>query len=694
MSNLEKVFDLSNLRRAYKWIMSNPDAQYKSFFRDSYDAFAISSDTNLKWIRNEGLKDRYDFSHASKLLIPKPSGILRPITLLTVDDQTVYQACVNLIADALKKKTSKRYEKRVFAHLYAGKSSQFFYKKWQNSYRKFGKSLRAAHANGYKHIADFDLTSFYDSIDHHVLSHFLRELNIDHDTVEFLMEALKRWTSSTWSLGPANIYHGYGIPQRPLSSGMLSEAVLDHLDQAGEQGTKTIYLRYVDDIKILAKTEEELRRKLIKLDICSKEIGLFPQTSKINIRKVANINEEIKSVSVPPEISLKPFVDQSKLTKRLLELSRGATVSPKDTTRFKYLLAKADGTYRLNTRIMAILKNHPELYVAICSYIHKYTNIPGRLAREIADYICEGPELYHAVSGALLSAALGKVPDASRERIAAFAANRIVRPRKGSIPPQPTYKEALVAWGLTTRSLKFAEFESILLGEADWWVQKRMVRALEPKLFGAPTYAELTNRLLRINNGDVSRIAASRLLQDSVRLSSPYGDVHITAKQVLKSAGAIKSAGQPPTRISQILSYILHRKPTDYDWKILFGKDHRHAELMMIFIKRNFESNMDSFLVQLDSYCDYLVERIWWRLKPGKNYPNYGHAIKDSVLSAALPHAMAAFLKLHGLRLQSTTAHPRIKSGGSTRRLKHKDFWSVRAELVNGFDDLEANFLP
>src|SRR3546814_17938549 len=91
MSDLEAVFNLNNLRRAYRWVMSNPDAQYKSYFRDSYDAFAIASDTHLKWIRNEGLKERYQVSHASKLLLPKPSGTLRPITLLPVEDQTGYQ---------------------------------------------------------------------------------------------------------------------------------------------------------------------------------------------------------------------------------------------------------------------------------------------------------------------------------------------------------------------------------------------------------------------------------------------------------------------------------------------------------------------------------------------------------------------------------------------------------------------------
>jgi len=51
---------------------------------------------------------------------------------------------------------------------------------------------------------------------------------------------------------------------------MLSESVLMHIDAAEEQGRRTIYLRYVDDIKIMAKTEADLRKKLVKLDLSSR----------------------------------------------------------------------------------------------------------------------------------------------------------------------------------------------------------------------------------------------------------------------------------------------------------------------------------------------------------------------------------------------------------------------------------------
>jgi hypothetical protein len=339
-------------------------------------------------------------------MVPKASGTLRPITLLTVEDQIVFQACVNLIAESLRRKTSRRYETRVFAHLYAGKSSPFFYRQWQKSYRKFANKIRASHAKSFEYIADFDLTSFYDSIDHSVLRHFLKSLAIDEDMIDFLLNCLKNWTSTTWSTGPTNIYHGHGIPQGPLASGMLSEAVLLHLDQAGEQGRSTIYLRYVDDIKILAKTEDELRRKLIKLDISSREIGLFPQTSKINIHKISDPDDEIKSVSRPPEPSITPRVDQPKLRARLLELTRSKKVDANKITRFRYLLARAEPNYRLNRRLVDLLARQPELAPSICSYIAKYKTVPAAMASAILDYLTKH-ELYHSVNGSLLRACFG-----------------------------------------------------------------------------------------------------------------------------------------------------------------------------------------------------------------------------------------------------------------------------------------------
>src|SRR5262249_55118405 len=111
----------------------------------------------------------------------------------------------------------------------------FFYLKWQDSYRWYSNRVRSNFRDGYVFVATFDLTAFYDSIDHYVIRTFLRRLRFDQDAIDFLLECLRAWTSTTWSHGSASIYHQHGIPQGPISSGMLSEVILQHLDKAGSR---------------------------------------------------------------------------------------------------------------------------------------------------------------------------------------------------------------------------------------------------------------------------------------------------------------------------------------------------------------------------------------------------------------------------------------------------------------------------
>ena len=48
MSNLKLVYDLANLDRAWRWILSNPDAAYKGYYRALYANFGVASADLLK----------------------------------------------------------------------------------------------------------------------------------------------------------------------------------------------------------------------------------------------------------------------------------------------------------------------------------------------------------------------------------------------------------------------------------------------------------------------------------------------------------------------------------------------------------------------------------------------------------------------------------------------------------------------
>lgn len=696
MNDLETAFSLQNLRRAYRWLLSNPDARYKNLFRDSYSAYALASDSNLKSLRQDLLNERYEPSHASKLYLPKPSGLLRPITLLTTDDQIIYQACVNVISDKLLPLTRKRYRKRVFSHLYAGRKSQFFYLKWQDSYRAFSRSIRRLHADRFSHVANFDLTSFYDSIDHNVLRHFMAEIGVDVELIEFLAECLRIWTSSTWSNRSNIIYLRHGIPQGPLSSGMLSEVVLMHIDETGERGRRTRYLRYVDDIKILARQEQHLRQKLIALDLCSKEIGLFPQTSKINIRRLDDPEKEIRSVSRPPEPSIGPTGSQKDLRRRLLEMTRGSKVAADLSTRFKYLLSHAVPHSALNIRLLNLIENQPEYSELISPYFAKYSKLPSKAARKMIDIIRRS-ELYHSVHGDILRAVIDNMQPPERDVVATLCYERLLgAQRLDRLEPQPTYKESLIAWVIRWKKISFSELEKLTYTETDWWVRKSTLKELDLNLWGASSSGVYINTCVRHSERELARIAAAVMVERSVTLKRPHGDVNPAAKLSFRASGTVKSVGRPPSLLNVVLKYVLNRRNSTYDWKRLLGSKHKSSERIVIMVKQKFEVDIDACIVRLDSLCDLILEELVSRITPGSGY-GYGSILNspNQSLQNSVPTVLAGFKALHDLRLSSFTAHPRSqKTGAPTRRLKHVDYRKVRPILVQCFDEIEAQIVP
>lgn len=126
MTTINDFLKKDNLQRAWRWIRSNPDVTYKAYFRELYSIYAIADEVLLDDLRNRLKHDIYEPSHATKIYFPKPSGILRPYTLLTIQDQIVYQAAVNVIAEKLYPKIRHRYYKDTFGHLYAGKKTYGF----------------------------------------------------------------------------------------------------------------------------------------------------------------------------------------------------------------------------------------------------------------------------------------------------------------------------------------------------------------------------------------------------------------------------------------------------------------------------------------------------------------------------------------------------------------------------------------
>jgi hypothetical protein len=141
MRTLELAYDLDNLERAWGYLRSNADAAYKNYFRSLYLNYAVADADHLLDLRDRLKRGVYEPADACKVFQPKPSGLLRPITLLTVEDQIVYQAMVNIIADRLHPKVRGRYNRDVFGHLLAPRTGIWFYQKWQSSYARWKRLM-------------------------------------------------------------------------------------------------------------------------------------------------------------------------------------------------------------------------------------------------------------------------------------------------------------------------------------------------------------------------------------------------------------------------------------------------------------------------------------------------------------------------------------------------------------------------
>jgi hypothetical protein len=404
---------LENLQRAWQWIRSNPDRTYKSHFREVYSAYATADGALLKHLKNRLDRSIFEPSDACKLFLPKPSGILRPYTLLGIEDQIVYQAMANVVAERLHPRVRGKYNRQVFGHQYAGASSLWFYRRWTDGYKAFNKAAETVFASGYVWTASFDLTAFYDSIDHNVLRHMLKEIGLDHDFCMQLTRLLNKWTATT-----TQIYHDHGIPQGPLSSGLISEAVLKHFDDNFRTRFDVKYFRYVDDIRLFAKSEDHLRHALVSLDRLSKDVGLFPQSGKIDIHRVTNIQDELKSVSSPVETVLTgPVPDQPGIRRRLAELApREEGYRVNDSTRFKYLLAKADPSLRVLDRLWRVFEHAPHYYPQVSAYLQKFRALPDKHGDRLLGHI-QTQDLYPAIRASLVTAADDRLSPTRTKRL-------------------------------------------------------------------------------------------------------------------------------------------------------------------------------------------------------------------------------------------------------------------------------------
>lgn len=683
MADLDSLKETDNLKRAWRWIKSNPDALYKSYFRGLYQNYAIAEEALLSELSDRLGRDIYEPRESCKLFFPKTSGILRPYSLLTVEDQIVYQSAVNIIAEKLFPKVKHRYYKSVFGHLYAGKRSIWFYRKWSKGYKAFNDAARKVFEEGYVYSASFDLTACYDSLDHRVLKYFLKQIGLDHEFCEKLASWLEKWTATE-----SRIYHNHGIPQGPLSSGLLSEVVLSHFDSLKVKGIDFYFFRYVDDIRLFAKNEKDLRRLLVALDLMSKDIGLFPQSNKISIHKIDDIEEELKSVSNPPEHTIRRKKnDQDKVYKRLVELSPRYLVS--NFTRFKYVLAQAEPNSKLTNRLWRILENHPELYKNICNYLKRYRKkIPRVPAQKILGAI-RSNTLYQSVQAEFIQVANGSnLPDIQSKELTKYFKSQWAPGNS-----QPDFFVEIANYLMRNGELTDNQYHNACTNSLySWWSRATLIDSIDPSFVSKNTLKNVVNTSINDSTSDVSLASGLMLYLNSItpeknrRKWNPLGSI------LSKELGVIKRKTSSFCGIEKSFNKLLPN-PNVIDWEKLFGKRYKQAEKQAVEVFSLAQTNITAFVNALDVFNDLLLDAVFGKDSTIGSYTlgHIGSVLNPSTSRFAKKYPKTYLLakEVHNQRYKSMYSHPKEKrTAKPTQKISYRFLGKAKALLKSSIKEL------
>jgi hypothetical protein len=120
-----------NFELAYARIVHGVNKDYKQFYSHLFPSYTIALRENLLDLIDDVKRGTYRPSPATLIFQPKRTGILRPLSLLSLRDMIVYQALANRIANAMEPTQSKYALKRAFGGIYAGKQSPFFFRSWK-----------------------------------------------------------------------------------------------------------------------------------------------------------------------------------------------------------------------------------------------------------------------------------------------------------------------------------------------------------------------------------------------------------------------------------------------------------------------------------------------------------------------------------------------------------------------------------
>ena len=171
--------------------------------------------------------------------IPKSDGKTRLLGIPTMMDRWLQQSVAQAIAPLFE---------------FEFKEHSYGFRPNKNAHQCIQRSQQYIH-EGYQHIVDIDLKSFFDEVDHCLLLQLL----YGKVKCRITLRLIRKWLRAPIMINGKLIKRRKGVPQGSPLSPLLSNIMLHELDRhLEEQGLK--YVRYADDFNIYTRSKGEARK--------------------------------------------------------------------------------------------------------------------------------------------------------------------------------------------------------------------------------------------------------------------------------------------------------------------------------------------------------------------------------------------------------------------------------------------------
>ena len=259
-SLIDKVYRPQTLRAAWRKVAKNAGAA--GVDRQSVEQFLAGEEVYLRELEEALKRGSYKPLAVRRVEISKGTGKMRPLGIPVVKDRIV-QTAIKFVIEPIFE--------REFLEMSYGFRPQLGCKE---ALREVERLLK----EGYTHVVDADITSYFDSIEWGRLIERISERISDGRLLELIeaflhqdiVKGMERWTPTG------------GTPQGAVISPLLANIYLHPLDgQIKQRGYRMV--RYADDFVVLCRSAEQAQAALAEVKAWVEANGLSLNAEKTHV---------------------------------------------------------------------------------------------------------------------------------------------------------------------------------------------------------------------------------------------------------------------------------------------------------------------------------------------------------------------------------------------------------------------------